>query len=78
MRVRDMKLGQLRDQIRQSSTPELERMLGEERKSLFMNLRDSASKQLENPRKIRQTRKNIARILTFLGQRERESAEAKK
>lgn len=72
-----MKLGQLRDQIRQSSTPELERMLGEERKSLFMSLRDSASKQLENPRKIRQTRKNIARLLTMLSQRERESAEAK-
>ena len=72
-----MKLGQLRDQIRQSSTPEVERMLGEERKSLFMSLRDSASKQLENPRKIRQTRKNIARLLTMLSQRERESAEAK-
>ena len=69
MRVRDMKLGQLRDQIRQSSTPELERMLGEERKNLFMSLRDSASKQLENPRKIRQIRKNIARIITIQSQR---------
>ncbi|HET6455661.1 MAG TPA: 50S ribosomal protein L29 [Armatimonadota bacterium] len=72
-----MKLGQLREHIRQSPTTELEHMLAEERKSLFMCLRDSASKQLENPRKIRQIRKNIARILTILSQRERESAEAK-
>lgn len=73
-----MKLGQLREHIRNSSTPELEHMLAEERKSMFMNLRDSASKQLENPRKIRQIRKNIARIITILHQREGESAEAKK
>ena len=72
-----MKLGQLRDQIRQSPTVELERMLADERKSMFMTLRDSASKQLENPKKIRQIRKNIARLLTILSQRERESAEAK-
>jgi len=72
-----MKLGQLRDHIRQSPTVELEHMLAEERKSMFMTLRDSASKQLENPKKIRQIRKNIARLLTMLSQRERESAEAK-
>ena len=73
-----MKQGQLRDHIRQSPVTELEHMLAEERKSLFMTLRDSASKQLENPRKIRVIRKNIARLMTVLSQRERESAEAKK
>jgi large subunit ribosomal protein L29 len=54
---------------------ELERMLQEERKNLFMSQRDSATKQLENSRRIRQIRKNIARILTILG--ERKSAEEK-
>ncbi|HAH87967.1 MAG: 50S ribosomal protein L29 [Armatimonadota bacterium] len=69
-----MRLAQHRDQLRQSSTSELERMLQEERKNLFMARRDSATKQLENPRRMRQARKNIARILTFIRQRELESA----
>jgi large subunit ribosomal protein L29 len=49
-------------------------MLQEERKNLFMARRDSATKQLENPRRMRQVRKNIARILTFIRQKEVESA----
>ncbi|NIM05700.1 MAG: 50S ribosomal protein L29 [Armatimonadetes bacterium] len=71
-----MKLAQYRKQIRQSSTAELQRMLEEERKNLFISRRDSATKQLENPRKIRDIRKNIARILTVLRERELETAEA--
>lgn len=73
--MRSMRLTQYRDQLRQSSMAELERMLQEERKNLFMSQRDSATKQLENSRRIRQIRKNIARILTILG--ERKSAEEK-
>ena len=76
--MRRMRLAQYRQQLRQSSTAELERMLNEERKNLFMACRDSATKQLENPRRIRQVRKNIARILTLLRERELGSAEAKK
>ena len=53
-------------------------MLGEERKNLFMSRRDSATKQLENPKKIRQIRKNIARILTTMRSREIESAKGTK
>lgn len=71
-----MKLAQYRKQIRQSSTAELQRMLEEERKNLFISRRDSATKQLENPRRIREIRKNIARILTILRERELETAEA--
>lgn len=71
-----MKLAQYRKQIRQSSTAELQRMLEEERKNLFISRRDSATKQLENPRRIREIRKNIARILTILTERELETAEA--
>jgi large subunit ribosomal protein L29 len=73
-----MKLAQSREQLRQNSTAEIERVLEEERKSLFMSQRDSVTRRSENPKKIRQIRKNIARILTILRERELESAEAKK
>ena len=73
-----MRLAQHRQQLRQSSTSELERMLLEERKNLFMSRRDSATKQLENPMRIRQIRKNIARILTVARERELESAKGNK
>ncbi|MCX6375175.1 MAG: 50S ribosomal protein L29 [Armatimonadetes bacterium] len=56
----------------------MERVLEEERKSLFMSQRDSVTRRSENPKKIRQIRKNIARILTIQRERELESAEAKK
>jgi large subunit ribosomal protein L29 len=73
-----MKLSQLKKQLSESSKAELERLLQEERRNLFMARRDSATKQLENPKQIKQIKKNIARILTLLGERSRESAEAKK
>jgi len=73
-----MKLSQLKKQLSESSTAELERLLQEERRNLFKARRDSATKQLENPKQIKQIKKNIARILTLLGERSRESAEAKK
>ena len=76
--MRHMKLAQSREQLRQNSTAEIERVLEEERKSLFMSQRDSVTRRSENPKKIRQIRKNIARILTILRERELESAEAKK
>lgn len=73
-----MKLAQSREHLRQSPTVELQRALEEERKTLFMTKRDSATKQIENPKRIGAIRKNIARILTLLRERELESAEAKK
>ena len=76
--MRCMRLAQHRQQLRQSSAAELGRMVQEERKNLFMARRDSATKQLENSRRIRQIRKNIARILTILRERELGSAEARK
>lgn len=65
-----MKRAQYREQLRQSSDAELQRMLQEERKNLFMSQRDVATKQLENPHRIREIRKNIARILTIMRERE--------
>ena len=73
-----MKLAQSREQLRQSPTIELQHALEEERKTLFMTKRDSATKQIENPKRIKEIRKKIARILTILQERELESAEAKK
>ncbi|MHB0912290.1 MAG: 50S ribosomal protein L29 [Armatimonadota bacterium] len=67
-----MKLAKHREQLHQSTVAELDRMLAEERKNLFITRRDSATKQLENPMKIRESRKNIARILTILRQKELE------
>lgn len=75
--MRYMRLAQHRQQLRQSSTVELERMLLDEEKNLFMSRRDSATKQLDNPMRIRQIRKNVARIRTILRERELESAKGK-
>ncbi len=56
-------------QLREMTTVELEEQLEEDRQELF-NLRFQAStQQLENPRRMREVRKNIARILTILSER---------
>ena len=65
-----MKRAQRRKDLRESSRPEMERMLQEERKNLFMSRRDVATKQLDNPKKIKESRKNIARILTIMREQE--------
>ena len=69
-----MKVAQHRDQLRQASAPELDRMLQDERKALFVARRESAMKQLENPKRISESRKRIARILTILREKELEAA----
>jgi len=51
------------------ATIELQEQLEKDRQELF-NLRfQSATQQMENTRRIRQVRKNIARILTILSER---------
>ena len=53
---------------------ELREQLERDRQELF-NLRfQAATQQLDNPRRVREVRKNIARILTLLGERERAQA----
>ncbi len=69
-----MKVAQHRDQLRQASGVELERMLQDERKTLFIARRESAMKQLENPQRLSVARKNIARILTIIREKELEAA----
>lgn len=58
------------------TTAELREQLSKERQELF-NLRfRAATQQLENPRRIREVRKNIARILTILHEREQQAEQA--
>jgi large subunit ribosomal protein L29 len=70
-----VRLTERRRQVRESSEQELDHQLQEERKALFTLRHDASAKQLENPRRIREARKNIARILTI--KREREIANEK-
>lgn len=55
--------------LREMTTAELQEQIEKDRQELF-NLRfQSATQQLENTRRIREVRKNIARILTILSER---------
>ena len=55
--------------LREMATVELQEQLEKDRQELF-NLRfQSATQQMENTRRIRAVRKNIARILTILSER---------
>lgn len=58
------------NEIRDLSTSELEIKLGELKNELF-NLRfQNATNQLENPKKITDTKRTIARVMTVLRERE--------
>lgn len=58
--------------LRQMNDYELREQLERNRQELF-NLRfQAATQQLDNPRRIREVRKDIARILTILQERERQ------
>ena len=55
--------------LREMTTAELQEQLEKDRQELF-NLRfQSATQQVENPRRTRVVRKNVARILTILSER---------
>ena len=56
--------------LRQMTLTELREQLEKDRQELF-NLRfQAATQQLENPRRVREVRRNIARLLTLLHERE--------
>ncbi len=55
--------------LREMTTNELQEQLEKDRQEVF-NLRfQSATQQIENTRRMREVRKNIARILTILSER---------
>jgi len=61
-------------EVREMGVEELERRVSETRRELF-NLRfQHATGQLENTGQLKEVRKNIARLLTVLHQKQRENA----
>ena len=58
------------NEIRKLSAAELEKKLAELKKDLFMLRMQHATNQLENPMRIAEVRKDIARAKTFLRQAE--------
>ena len=60
------------DKIREMSSPDLEKELGELKSELFKLRFSLATNGLDNPLKIKEVKKDIARINTVLRQRELE------
>ena len=58
------------NKIKEMSSPELEKELGELKSELFKLRFSLATNGLDNPMKIKEVRKDIARINTVLRQRE--------
>ena len=63
------------NKIREMSSPELEKELGELKSELFKLRFSLATNGLDNPMKIKEVKKDIARVNTIL--KERELGEAK-
>ena len=58
------------NKIREMSSPELEKELGELKSELFKLKFSLATNGLENPMKIKEVKKDIAKIKTILKERE--------
>ncbi len=63
-----MKQSESKRQLQQSTSKELETVLAEERKNLYLLRQQAAMQQLTNKIAIRESRKKIARILTVARQ----------
>ena len=61
------------DKIKEMSSPELEKELSELKTELFKLRFSLATNGLDNPMKIKEVKKDIARINTILRQRELEN-----
>ncbi len=64
-----VKRRELIDQLRNMNDQELAAELTKQREQLFNLRRNNVTRQLENTAQIPATRKNIARILTLMGER---------
>ena len=65
-----MKAAELRDR----SVDELEKTLSDLEQQLFKLRFQKSTGQIENPIKIREVRKDIARVLTIMGERKAQEA----
>ena len=63
------------NKIREMSSPDLEKELGELKSELFKLRFSLATNGLDNPMKIKEVKKDIAKIKTVLTQRERSGEE---
>lgn len=66
----ELKLSQIRTQLREMSENELQEEIAKQRASLYDLRRRNAMRQLDNTAAIRAARKQIARALTILRERE--------
>jgi large subunit ribosomal protein L29 len=64
------KTAEERERLARMSIVELQRELKEAREELFQNRVRYATRNLENPEPIRKGRKRVARVLTYIRQRE--------
>ena len=62
------------NKIKEMTSPELEKELGELKSELFKLRFSLATNGLDNPLKVKEVRRNIARVKTELRQREIKSA----
>ena len=65
------------NKIREMSSPDLEKELGELKQELFKLRFSLATNGLDNPMKIREVKKDIARINTVLSERKLEESKNK-
>ncbi|MGB9619204.1 MAG: 50S ribosomal protein L29 [Armatimonadota bacterium] len=65
-----MRVSEFRKKIREASDAELQAMLKQEREGLYKMRQQIALKQLDNPHAITNARKNVARILGAIRERE--------
>lgn len=66
----EIKLKQVREQLREMSDDDLHKEIAAQRANLFDFRRKHAMRQIENTAAIRNARKQIARALTILRERE--------
>ena len=60
--------------LRQKDLPELRKLLLEQSQELISLRQKAASGSIDSPARIREIRKNIARILTIMAEKERQAA----
>ena len=65
-----MRQSEYRTKVKEASEQELEAMLKQERENLYKTRQQIALKQLDNPHAVTNARRNVARILTEVRDRE--------
>lgn len=71
-----MRQSEFRKKIKEAGGVELETILGQERASLYKMRQQIALKQLDNPHAITIAKKNVARVLSEMREREIKAGKA--